>query len=223
MKEAFPGVFKEGKRLFTENIKPGKKAYGEKLLPYQGKELREWDPERSKLAAALAKGLKNMPITRGSVVLYLGASTGTTVSHVSDIVGKEGFVYAVEFSERVFRSLLELNRMNIGPLLADARRPEDYEWMEDADVLFVDIAQPDQTEIALRNTLFLKPGGLLMMSIKSQSIDVTKKPEKVYEEEKNKVKSAGFTIAELISLEPYESGHALLVARKPLEYTEVGK
>ena len=38
-------------------------------------------------------------------MLYLGAASGTTVSHVSDVVGPEGMVYAVEFSHRPGRDL----------------------------------------------------------------------------------------------------------------------
>lgn len=221
MKQIFPGIFKEGNRLYTENLTKGRRVYGERLIDHAGMELREWDPTRSKLSAAVLKGLKNMPITEGSVVIYLGASTGTTVSHVSDIVKDTGFVYAIEFSERVFRNLIEIGRGNVGPLLLDARNLEGYSWIEDADVLFVDIAQPDQTEIAIRNAQYLKHGGYLMLSIKSQSIDVTKKSEKVYEEEKDKVKKAGLDIIEIINLEPFEKNHALLIARKKLVYTEV--
>jgi len=47
-------------------------------------------------------------IRPGSKVLYLGAASGTTVSHVSDIVGKDGIVYAVEFSHRSGRDLVNM-------------------------------------------------------------------------------------------------------------------
>ena len=52
-----------------------------------------------------------MPVKPGARVLYLGAANGTTVSHVSDIVGPTGFVYAVEFSKRSGRDLLEMAKL----------------------------------------------------------------------------------------------------------------
>lgn len=214
MKEIFPGVFIDGKKLYTVNMVPGTCVYGEKLLK-QGIELREWVPERSKLAAAILNGLKDMQT--GKRILYLGASTGTTTSHISDIVGEDGIIYAVEFAERVFRNLAELcsKRKNIAPILADCRKPEDYYWVEECDFVFCDIADPQETEIAIRNANeFLKSGGYLMIAVKSQSIDVTKSPERIYKEEKEKLIKAGFDVLQLIDLEPYEQKHCMIVAKK---------
>ncbi|MBI4019615.1 MAG: fibrillarin-like rRNA/tRNA 2'-O-methyltransferase [Candidatus Aenigmarchaeota archaeon] len=214
MNEIFPGVFRDGKKLYTINFAPGRKVYGEKLIK-KDVEFREWTPERSKLGAAIANRMKVMPIGIQSSVLYLGASTGTTVSHVSDIA-RNGIVYALEFAERVFRPLLELQkfRKNIAPILADARKPETYSWIETCDVVFADVAQPDETEIAIRNAkIFLKKGGYVMVSIKSQSIDVTKNPKDVYREEASKLEKAGFSVEETVNLEPYEDKHALIVAK----------
>ncbi len=212
MKEIFPSVFKDGSRLFTKSLVPGA-VYGEKIIG----EYREWVPERSKLAAAIIKGLKELPIDNGSKVLYLGASTGTTVSHVSDIVKLGGIVYAIEFAERVFRNLIELakHRKNIAPVLADVRKPEDYSWVEECDVVYCDVADPQETEIAIRNAKeFLKEGGFLLIAIKSQSIDVTKPPQLVYKEESEKLKKAGFSVLQIIDLEPHEKKHSMVVARK---------
>src|SRR3989338_11407916 len=139
-------------------------------------QLREWDPRRSKLGAAISNGLKELPVQPGSIVLYLGASTGTTISHVSDIVGKDGFVYGIEFAERVLRNLLDLakERKNIAAIKADARKPAEYSWVEECDVLFADIADPQETEIAIRNAgEFLKNGGCMMILIKTHSIYLT--------------------------------------------------
>ena len=63
-------------------------------------------------------------------VLYLGAASGTTVSHVSDIVGPEGLVYAVEFSHRSGRDLINVakKRTNIIPIIEDARHPHKYRY-----------------------------------------------------------------------------------------------
>lgn len=217
MKEIFPGVFRDGKDLFTVSLAPGKRVYGERIVKKGSVEYRSWDPTRSKLAAAITNGLKTMPLAEGTRVLYLGASTGTTVSHVSDIVRADGIAYAIEFAERVFRNLTDVTaaRPNIAPILGDARKPEQYGWVEQCDMLYCDIADPQETEIALRNAVeFLKPGGYILMAIKSQSIDVTKPPEQVYKEEAEKLRKAGFEIVEQVNLEPYEEKHAMIVARK---------
>lgn len=217
MKEVSEGVWREKDKLLTQNLAPGVKVYGEPLVKRQGKEFREWEPSRSKLGAAIANGLKAIPFRRGSKVLYLGAASGTTVSHLSDIVEREGIIYAIEFSERPFRSLQDVarRRENIAPILTDARKPETYAWIEQVDVIFTDVAQPDETELTIRNAqAFLRPGGYLMISIKSQSIDVTKPPEQVYREEADKLKRAGYNVVEQVNLEPFETAHALLVAQK---------
>ncbi|MBI4174085.1 MAG: fibrillarin-like rRNA/tRNA 2'-O-methyltransferase [Candidatus Aenigmarchaeota archaeon] len=212
MKELFEGIFRDGSRIYTTNLTPSKRVYGEKLVD----DKREWDPKRSKLGAAIVNGMKEMPIKSGSIVLYLGASTGTTVSHVSDIAGADGFVYGIEFAERVLRSLIELanERKNIAAIKADARKMQDYNWIEECDVIVADFAQPDQTEIAIRNCEFLKKGGYLLLSVKSQSIDVTKKPKEIYEQEKRKLENAGLRVVEMIDLEPHEEKHCLIVAVK---------
>ena len=216
MTQIFSGVFKEGKTLFTINLVPGTKVYGEKLIK-KDKEYREWEAERSKLGAAILNGLNEFPIKEGSKILYLGASTGTTPSHVSDIVGKKGIIYSIEFSERVFRNLLQLaeKRSNIAPIFADARKIEDYNWVEEVDVVYIDIADPQEGVIAIRNAdEFLKKDGILFVAIKSQSIDVTKNPQEVYKEEKNRLEKAGYKILQLIDLEPWQEKHAMIVARK---------
>ena len=120
-------VFTDGQNLYTENLTPGRSVYGERLVPVRAREYREWDPRRSKLAALLLKGWKILPLERGSEVLYLGAASGTTVSHISDLC-PEGTVYAVEFSRRVFQKLLALaeERHNVIPILADASKPDGY-------------------------------------------------------------------------------------------------
>jgi fibrillarin-like pre-rRNA processing protein len=215
MKETFPNVYREGKKLYTKNAVPGKKVYGEPLAKKDGVEYREWNPGRSKLGAAIANGIENMPISKNSKVLYLGASTGTTISHVSDIA-ERGAVYGIEFAERVFRELIDLskNRNNLIPILADCRKPEEYCWVEEVDVVFVDVSQPDEIEISIRNAKeFLKPKGILMIAVKSQSIDVTKDPEKIYKESAKKLEESGFDVLEIIDLEPFEKHHAMIVAR----------
>ncbi|MFN3654816.1 MAG: fibrillarin-like rRNA/tRNA 2'-O-methyltransferase [Candidatus Nitrosotenuis sp.] len=205
------------KRLATVNYVEGNQVYGEKLYRKSGVEYRVWDPFRSKLAAALIIGLNVFPIVRGTKVLYLGASTGTTVSHISDIVGHSGIVFAVEHASRVARDFLDRVanfRKNIIPILQDARHPDQYfSIYGNVDVVYSDIAQPDQTEIAIQNCkMFLKDGGYLFMVIKTRSIDVTKSPKKIIDEEIRKLESR-FTVIQNIDLLPYDKDHALVVAK----------
>lgn len=210
MDQIFPGVFKEGQTLFTKALAPGS-VYGEE---FKGNH-RAWNPYRSKLAAAIMNGLKNWPFKEGSDVLYLGAATGTTVSHVSDIAPK-GHVYAVEFAEVSMRKLIELSkkRKNISPLLQDARKPEDYQYLVgDVDVIYQDVAQPDQAEILIKNAqTFLKPGDYAILCIKARSIDTAEDPVKVFESEKKKL-SEFFDILEAINLEPYDKDHRLILLK----------
>ena len=117
------------KHLATLNLVTGNNVYGEKLVKYKKDQYRIWDPFRSKLAGALKKGLRKLPITNGTKVLYLGASTGTTVSHISDIIGFSGIVFAVEPAVRVARELIEnvaSKRRNVVPIVEDARKPQSY-------------------------------------------------------------------------------------------------
>ena len=148
------------RRLYTVNLTPGKKVYDERLVKEKGIEYREWNARKSKLAAFILKGGSNIFIRKGSVVLYLGCSYGTTPSHVSDIVGKEGFVFALDFAPRVMRDMVFVaeDRKNIAPILGDANRPESYmDKVSQVDVVYQDIAQRDQVNIFLKNVnLFLK-------------------------------------------------------------------
>lgn len=204
-------------RLCTKNFAPGYVVYGERLIRYKGVEYREWNAFRSKLAGAIMKGLKENPIRKGSKVLYLGAASGTTPSHISDIVEKDGKVYGVEFSPRVVRELILVaqRRPNLFPILADARFPQTYiSLVEDTDVLYVDIAQPDQTDIAVYNAkTFLKEQGYLLLAIKARSIDVTKDPSEIFKLEAQKLERSNFEIVQIINLDPYDKDHAMVLAR----------
>lgn len=217
MKEISQGIFSDKGKIFTTNSRPGQKVYGEPLIKIGKKEYREWIPYRSKLAAAIKKGLKEIPLEKGIKILYLGAATGTTCSHLSDIVGEEGVIFAVEFSERMMREFLKVcsQRKNLIPILADARKPQDYaDVIEKVDLVYCDVAQPDATEIAIRNCgEFLKPQGHLMIAIKSRSVDITKKPDQIYREEIKKIKKAGFSILKWLKLGPLEKDHAFILAR----------
>ena len=207
----------EGERkLATENLVPGNQVYNEKLLNVKGVEYRIWNPFRSKLAASIMNGLKDFPFNKKSDVLYLGVSTGTTISHISDIIGQDGIVFGIEHASRVARDFLDRvasHRKNIVPIIQDARKPEEFfSVYKKVDTVYVDIAQPDQTDIAIENCkLFLKSGGYLFLVIKTRSIDVTKDPKRVIKNEIKKLEPL-FEIKQTIDLQPYDKDHAMVVA-----------
>jgi fibrillarin-like pre-rRNA processing protein len=221
----FPAVFQvtleEGShRLATRNLTPGRQVYGERLVKYKGVEYRIWDAFRSKLAAAILKGLQTLPIKPNARVLYLGAASGTTASHVSDVVGEKGHVYCVEFAARSLRDLINnvcAFRLNMTPFLEDARLPEKYATLipEKVECVYCDVAQPEQEKILADNADFLlKKPGWGMLAVKAQSIDVTKAPSEVYAREVSVLKKRGFTVDENIMLEPYDKAHAMVVAHR---------
>ncbi len=200
----------------TVNLAPGRSVYGELILKGDGKEYRVWDPYRSKLSAALLKGLEPMPVTKGARVLYLGASTGTTVSHVSDIVGDKGLVFAVEVAHRVARELLEnvvRYRRNVVPIIEDARNVDAYRVIfGQVDLVYCDIAQPDQTPIALANCRrYLKRGHLLLV-VKARSIDSTRDPSQIVSEEAEKVRLEGLEVLQTMELDPFDKDHGMIFA-----------
>ena len=204
--------------LLTRNLAKGIRVYNEELVLRDGEEYRTWDPFRSKLAAAIIKGLPEEVIRPGDRVLYLGTSTGTTPSHVSDILGDGGLLIGVEFAPRVAREFVEnvaRHRKNVVPYVADAREPTKY-FLTKVGVVYCDIAQPDQTEIALKNCAqFLKKGGKLLLVVKARSIDVLDEPAKVFRREVAKLESAGFKTIQVIELSPFEKDHALIYAAGP--------
>lgn len=228
----FGGVFvARGKEdaLVTKNLVPGESVYGEKRISVEDQdgtkiEYRTWNPFRSKLGAAILGGIGDIHITPGCKILYLGAASGTTVSHVSDMVGTEGRVYAVEFSQRSGRDLLSVaqKRSNIIPIIDDARHPTKYRMMMSmVDVIFSDVAQPDQARIvALNATHYLKIGGHIVMSIKANCVDSTAPPEAVFASEVKKLQQERIKALEQISLEPYERDHAVVTGKFRAEDVE---
>jgi len=216
--ESISNITLDGRQhLATLNLIRGNTVYGERLVVKKGNEYRIWDPFRSKLAAALTKGLKNFHLPVRSNVLYLGASTGTTVSHLSDIVGQIGKIFAIESSSRVARELIfnvASKRQNVTPIIADARKPRSYFSVFDTiDLVYCDIAQPDQTLIAIDNCrVYLKTGGVLLLVIKTRSIDVTMDPRKVIKQEVKKLEENSFVVTQRVDLDPFDKDHAMVYA-----------
>ncbi|CEI91367.1 Putative rRNA 2'-O-methyltransferase fibrillarin [Rhizopus microsporus] len=208
--------------LVTKNLVPGESVYGEKRISVDGPdgtkiEYRVWNPFRSKLAAAVLGGVDHVHIAPGKKVLYLGAASGTSVSHVADIVGPEGAVYAVEFSHRPGRDLINMakKRTNVVPIIEDARHPQKYRMLVPmVDVIFADVAQPDQARIiALNAHNFLKNDGHIVISIKASCIDSTVDAATVFAREVKKLQEERIKPQEQLTLEPYERDHAVVVGK----------
>lgn len=219
MKESFPGVFEEDGKIFTKSLVPGTKIYGERIVEQAGVEFRQWDFFRSKLSAAIKNGLKEMPIKAGSTVLYLGAAEGTTVSHISDIVGENGLIFGVDVSERVMRKFIAISeeRQNIVPVLEDANKPWTYKEFVDEhkiDVLYQDVAQPNQAQIFLKNAeYFLEKSKTGMLVVKAKSISQQANVAEIFGKELKSI-SEKFNVKQVVNLKPFEKDHVLALCER---------
>lgn len=206
-------------RVATRSLAPGFRVYSEQLIRENGIEYRIWNPFRSKLAAAILKGLEILPVQGGSKVLYLGASTGTTSSHVSDIVGTSGIVFCVEFAARVMRELVRVcsARPNMVPIMADAQVPANYRHIVgQVNVVYCDVAQPEQAKLLADNSdMYLERGGWVMLAVKARSVDVTMDPSSVFKQEREVLERRGFRIQQNIYLAPFEKDHSMIIAQLP--------
>ena len=213
--EGAPNVYTTGRTLMTVNAARDKNVYGERLVEFGEVQYRSWDPTRSKLAALMLLGVRDLGLDRSSRVLYLGAASGTTASHVPD-VASSGIVYCVEVSPRSFRDLVGVceSRKNMIPIMADASRPEDYSHMvEGVEIVYQDIAQRDQAEIFARNMRhFEAERGILML--KSRSVDVNRAPADVYAEVREELSSKGLKVREAVDISRYAMDHAAFVVTR---------
>jgi fibrillarin-like pre-rRNA processing protein len=207
------GIFKFKNQIFTENQTKKIKVYNEKLVKYKNKEYRSWNPYRSKLAAGILKGIK-FEIKPTNHVLYLGAATGTTVSHISDIT-KNGVIYAVENSPIALKKLLRVcyKRKNIIPILEDANHPDRYSLIvPKVDLLYQDVSQRNQSEIFIKNAkTYLKKNGQGILMVKARSIDVSLKPQEAFDIVCSDLKKNKFQIKDWVDLSPFEKDHAGII------------
>lgn len=208
-------LIKERGKYLTKNLVPGTQVYGEKIVRMRGEEYRQWNPWRSKIGAALKKGLTDLPIKENTNILYLGSATGTTVSHLSDIITK-GKIYCVEISEKSMQKLLEITdeRKNIYPILKSANAIEEYSFVKEVEVIVQDVAQKNQTEIFIKNVdAYLKNKGIGLLALKTKSISQSKSYNQIVDEELTKLKQK-YKIKQVIDLTPYEKEHAFIVIEK---------
>ncbi|MHA2182172.1 MAG: fibrillarin-like rRNA/tRNA 2'-O-methyltransferase, partial [Promethearchaeota archaeon] len=173
---------------------------------------------RSKIAALILENPTNDFLSDDLNCLYLGASSGTTISHLSDIV-TNGIIYGIEFADRSIRQLIQntSRRKNIIPIFEDARYPEKYakSIFSKIDLVYQDVSQPNQAEIALNNSnYYLNDNGLLILAVKSQSIDSIQKSEYIYAQEKSILEKGGYEIVESINIHKYAANHIVLLVKK---------
>lgn len=210
-------IYQDKRRIYTKSIVRGKMPFSERVMTQGVDEYREFDPARSKLAAMIMNSCTNTGIRKGDIVLYLGASHGYTCSFVSDMVGDDGLIFAIDPAPRVMRDLVFLaeGRVNIVPILADANHPEEYvPRVSGADVVYQDIAQRNQDEIFIKNcSIFLKKGGYGLLAVKARSIDVARKPKQIFEEVRKRLEKI-FTVIDYRILEPYQHDHCMIIVKK---------
>ena len=212
-------LIRKKNKLFTKNPKQcnGISIYGEHLKTVNEDQYRSWNPYRSKLAAALIKKKFTLSLPEDSTVLYLGAATGTTVSHLSDLL-PDGMIYAVEHSPISMKKLLVVvePRKNIIPLYEDANHPDRYyPIVPQVDILYQDISQRNQADIFIRNmNTYLKSGGIGIIMVKARSIDVSLPPKKAYHIVKHELNDQDIDITQSFSLSPFEKDHAAFVVQK---------
>lgn len=219
----FDNVFVSGRqemlRIYTLNLDRGRTVYDERLFDVGNKQYRQWNPFRSKLAASIMLNARKIYLKTGTRLLYLGASSGTTVSHCSDILTKSGAVYAVEFSARSLRELVQncADRPNVIPIYADANRPSEYAKFISGpvDVIIQDVAQPNQTEILIKNVRrYLTPRkGQFIYEIKARSIDTIADPKDIFQQEKEKLERAGLQITDSVNIGSFQKDHQVLFGR----------
>jgi len=212
----WPGVWREGRELYTRNAVPGAKVYGEALRNADGVEYRAWDPWRSKLAALLVHGAPDDLLAPPRTALYLGGAHGTTVSHLSDLWPTTP-IYVVEKSAAAFAPLLALarRRSNVLPILADAQLPERYlAEVGRADFLYQDVAQRDQVRIFRENAdVLLAADGRGLLMLKVRSVTQRRPAAVVVRESRGELVRAGLSVAAEWSLEPFAREHVALSVR----------
>jgi len=202
---------------YTRNLVPDDSTYWEVQRKIGGIEFRYWNPDKSKLAAYLVKGGKTFPFDLKTNILYLGAASGTTVSHISDIC-PDGRIFSIEVARNPFKKLLTLaeKRPNIVPILEDANQPNIYSRLVNTvDIMYQDISQRNQTEIFIKNAFMLKSGGTGYLMVKARCIDVSASPARIFKDCQLELEGAGLKILEFVNLEPHEKDHAAIVIEKP--------
>jgi fibrillarin-like pre-rRNA processing protein len=206
-----------GREYYTRALAEPPAVRGERIRDREGVNFRHWDPTRSKFGAALVLGWAGRRPKVGERWLYLGAGAGTTASHLADLVGRGGAVFAVEPSVRPFLRLLEVadRYPNLLPILGDARHPASYAGsVRSASGLYADVAQPDQVEIVARNAeLLLQDGGAVLLVLKTASLGRDPDADRLLRRALAELPPE-LEVGAVRSLEPFHRRHFLVEARR---------
>ena len=218
----------EGRSVWTRNAVRGSSVRGERRKKDGRIEWRKWDAYRSKVAAAMLRTQGNpeelLPRT-GSICLYLGASSGGTVSHIHDIVcgsgnHHSGKVVAVEISPRMARDLVSVSSKRAGlfPVLGDARNfsnfspflPGKVDWIHQ------DLSMTDQAENFVKTSeFFLRSGGIGLLSLKAASERASDGDDDSRFDKAHKIISTSkLKLIERIDLSGLEDQHVVFYCRR---------
>ncbi len=173
-----------------------------------------WNPQTSKWRAGIDLGLP-IDLEGEENILYLGASSGTTVGHLSERT--EGMIFAVEKSVDMTIPLIRLAEKmhNILPLFVDAHDTEYIkEKIQDTkiNILFQDIPSLDQVDIITKASKLVDKDCKILLSLKTLSI--SKQDSKKTFLEMSKKLEENFKIIESKKLEKFHKGHTFFILEK---------
>ena len=205
------------KKLATLSNLSTNQDYEENLVEMYGKQYSIWNPYMSKLAAAIINGMEIFPILKKTKILYLDPTSEKTIKHISDIVGINGKIFVVRNIMKNSKNFLEQiakNRSNIFTIIPDKTNPARLTGMtEMVDVIYIDIAEHNQTEIAIQNCKnHLRIGGFLMLIVPTKNIDFANNPSKKNQEERKKLQTS-FDIIQEINLTDFFKEYSMVIAK----------
>ena len=221
------GVRKEGRNIWTRNAVKGISVRKERRKRDGRNEWRLWDPTKSKIAASLLRTRLNpseiIPLP-GDNCLYLGSSTGGTVSHIHDCVcgsgnHHKGQIIAIDISTRMMRDLVRLSEIRPGivPVLADARDIKQISPFinKKVDWLHQDLSISDQAKTFVKIAeVFLKNNGIGLLSLKAASERVSDgSTENKFEKAQDILENSNLEVIERIDLKGLEEQHVLFYCR----------
>ena len=208
---------KNKKKLATLNNADVNKIYNEKLIEIDGKQYNIWNPYTSKLAAAIVNGMEIFPILKKTQILYFDTTVDKTLNHISDIIGVNGRIFVVRDIIENSKKFLEddsNNRTNVVSITQEKNGvPAKFAPnIETVNVVYVDIAQNNETDIAIQNCKnYLINGGFLMLVVPTRKIDAIN-PNRQNLEERQKLQSS-FEIIQQINLTDFFKEHSMIIAK----------
>ena len=208
---------KNKKKLATLNNASINEVYNEKLIKINGKQYNLWNPYTSKLAAAIVNGMEIFPILKKTKVLYLNDTIEKTLSHISDIIGVNGKIFILRDINENSKNFLENvmnDRTNVFTITRDNGDPAKFSSKtEMVNVVYVDITQHNETEVAIQNCKrYLTDGGFLMLVVPTKKIDFVNNPNGQNLEEIQKLQSS-FEIIQQINLTDFFKEHSMIIAK----------